>query len=60
MLLKPAVSEDAAFEWLKARAAEAYGPEVVPTLEKSLRDLARSMARISGVDLPEEVEPLLL
>ena len=60
MLLKPPVSEDAAFEWLKARAGEAWQTEITPAQEKSLRDLAKSMAHIGAVDLPEEVEPLLL
>lgn len=59
MLLKPPVSEEAALEWLKARAVEAYGP-ITPELEKDLRQLAVSMAKISAVDLPVEIEPLLL
>lgn len=60
MLLKPPVSEEAALEWLKAQAAAAYGVEVTPAMEKDLRRLAESMARVSAVDLPVEIEPLLL
>jgi hypothetical protein len=60
MLLKPPVSEEAAFEWLKARAVEDWQTEMTPQREQRLRDLARSMARVSEVDLPEEIEPLFL
>ena len=60
MLLKPPVSEDAALEWLRARAVEAYGLEACASIEKDLRTLAKAMAAISEVDLPPEVEPLLL
>lgn len=60
MLLKPPVSEDAALEWLKARAAEAWGVEITPEIEKNLQATAQSMSRISAIELPEEVEPLLI
>jgi hypothetical protein len=60
MLLKPPVSEEAALEWLKARTIEAYGVEITPDIEKNLKKMAQSMAKISAVDLPIEIEPLLV
>ncbi|MGE3985590.1 MAG: hypothetical protein AB7G38_15580 [Dehalococcoidia bacterium] len=60
MLLKPPVSQEAALEWLKARTVEAYGVEITPAIEKDLMRLAESMAKVSAVDLPVEIEPLLL
>ena len=60
MLLKPAVTEEAALEWLKARVAEDYGVEVTPEIEEKLAVTAEAMARIGAVDLGEEIEPLLI
>jgi hypothetical protein len=60
MLLKPPVSEEAVLEWLKARTIETYGVEITPDIEKNLKKMAQSMAKISAVDLPIEIEPLLV
>jgi hypothetical protein len=60
LLLKPPVSQEAAFEWLKARTEEAWGVEITPEIEKNLKAVAESMSRISEIELPEEVEPLLI
>jgi hypothetical protein len=57
MRLKPPVSEETAFEWLRAQVLAAWGVESTLELEKSLRATAVSMAAISAVDLPEEIEP---
>lgn len=60
MLLKPPVSEDAALEWLRACVLETYGIEISPTIEAQLRRTAEAMAKVSSVELGEEVEPLLI
>lgn len=60
MLLKPPVSEEAALEWLKARTAEAWGVEISPEIEKNLKATAESMARISAIELTEDIEPLFV
>jgi hypothetical protein len=60
MLLKPPVSEEAALEWLKARVTEAYGIEITSTMEAQLKRTAEAMARVSAVELGEEVESLLI
>ena len=60
MLLKPAVTPEAALDWLKARVAESYGVEVTPQIEAKLRVTAEAMAEVSATDLGEEIEPLLL
>jgi hypothetical protein len=60
MRLKPPVSEEDAFEWLKAQVVAAWGVEVTPELEKNLRVAAEAMARISAVEVPDDIEPLLV
>ena len=60
MLLKPPVSEEAALEWLKARVRETYGIDITSTIEAQLKRTAEAMARVSAVELGEEVEPLLI
>ncbi len=57
MRLKPPTTEDAALEWLTTQVVSAWGVESTPELEKNLRATAKSMAAISAVDLPEEIEP---
>jgi hypothetical protein len=58
--LKPPVSEADAFEWLTAQVVAAWGVEITPELEKNLRTTAEAMARISAIDVPEDIEPLLV
>ena len=60
MRLKPPVTQDEAFEWLKAQVVAAWGVEVTPELEKNLHLTAEAMARISAVELDEDIEPLLV
>ena len=56
MRLRPAVSEEEAFTWLQQEAVAQWG-DPSPALAQSLRELAKAMAMISAVDLPEDVEP---
>jgi hypothetical protein len=57
--LHPAVAEETIVEWLRQEAESHWG-EIAPDLEETLKTLARAMADISALDLPEEVEPQLL
>ena len=57
MRLKPPTSEEAALEWLTTQVLNAWEVESTPELEKSLRATAKSMAAISAVEMPEEIEP---
>ena len=60
MRLYPAVTEEEALEWLQKEALSRWGPELEPQLDSALKTLAQAMAAISAIELPEEVEPLLL
>jgi hypothetical protein len=60
MRLKPPVDEETALQWLKTQVAAAWGVEMTPELERRLRETAASVAAISAVELPEEIEPLLI
>ena len=56
MRLRPAVTEEEAFAWLTAEA-RARWTEVSDELSAALRSLAKAMAAVSNVSLPEDVEP---
>jgi hypothetical protein len=56
MRLHPAVTEKEALAWLLAQAEARWG-EVTPELRAGLESLARAMAAVSAVDLPENIEP---
>jgi hypothetical protein len=56
MRLKPPVSENEASGWLREQAVARWG-EVTPQQERSLTDLAKAMAAISAVEIPESTEP---
>ena len=60
MRLKPPVSQETALEWLKQQVTGAWGVEISPELEANLRITAEAMAVISAVDVPEDIEPLLV
>jgi len=54
--LHPAVSSEEALDWLRQQALARWS-EISPELERALETLARAMAAVSEVDLPEDVEP---
>ena len=58
MRLYPPVSEEEAYQYLKAAAIAEHGEEVASGLEPSLRALAEAMAAISANPLPITVAPL--
>ncbi len=58
MRLHPQVSPEEAFIWLKAQAEQQAPHERPEVLEAALKPMAESMAAISGVVLPDDVEPL--
>ena len=58
MRLYPPVTEEEAYEYLRARAIEEYGEEGAAALEPSLRALAEAMAAISASPLPITAAPL--
>lgn len=60
MLLKPPVTKEEALAWLIEQAQRAYGIEITPEIEARLALTAEAMARVSEVDLDEDIEPLLL
>jgi len=58
MRLHPSVSQQEAYDWLKAQAAtqpEAATP--TPELEEALRAMAEAMAAVSATVLPDDIEP---
>jgi hypothetical protein len=59
MRLHPSIAEDEAYSWLK-QEIERDGPvdASAEDLDAMLRSFAEAMAAISGVVLPDELEPL--
>jgi hypothetical protein len=57
MRLHPQVSADEALGWLKREAISSFGVEASAELEGALTPLAEAMAAVSGVVLPDELEP---
>jgi hypothetical protein len=57
MRLHPQVSAAEALGWLKREAVSSFGVEESPELETALKPLAEAMAAVSGVILPDELEP---
>ena len=60
MRLKPPVSVEEAHAWLKDQAVVTWGIEMTPELEEVLLPTAESMAALGAMDIPDDVEPLLL
>lgn len=58
MRLHPAVTEEEALSWLTDQATAAWGAERLPELTENLKAIAEAMAIISGVELPDDLEPL--
>jgi hypothetical protein len=56
MRLTPAVSEAEALDWLTSEAVARWG-DVSDELRAALRTLAKAMAAVSSVSIPEDVEP---
>ena len=56
MRLTPAVTEEEALAWLTTEARSRWG-DVSAELSAALRSLAKAMAAVSNVSLPEDVEP---
>jgi hypothetical protein len=57
MRLYPPVSEQEALEWLLQQAVAQWGAERRDEMTQMLKPIAEAMAAVSGVELPEEVEP---
>ena len=60
MRLRPAVTTEEALAWLTRAAELTWGVEITPELEQKLRPTAEAMVAVSSVDVPDDVEPLLL
>lgn len=58
MRLHPSLTEDEAYDWLKARADELGLEEMTGELEEELKLFAEAMAAIGSVVLPDDLEPL--
>jgi len=56
--LKPPVSQDQAAAFLTQSANLSWGKAVADELAPLLDGIARSMATVSALDIPDEVEPL--
>jgi hypothetical protein len=59
MRLYPPISEAEAESALKAQAASLYGEEAAAGMAAEIAALAKAMAVIGAVDLPDTLEPLL-
>ena len=57
MRLHPGISREEAFEWLCQQATATFDVERTPELEAALRPFAESMAAVSAVELPDDLEP---
>lgn len=60
MRLKPPVSVEEALAWLKLQAVQTWEIEMTPEIEARLVPTAESMAALSSLDIPDELEPLLI
>ena len=58
MRLYPPVTKDEALVFLMSQATELWGAQTAEEMEGQLRRLAESMAAVSAVQLPENLEPL--
>jgi hypothetical protein len=58
MRLKPAVSQEEALRYLAQNATLVWGVAAAARMEGHLNALARSMAVVSALDVPDMVEPL--
>jgi len=56
--LKPPVSVDQAGTFLSMSAELSWGSDAVAELMPLLDGIAKSMATVSALDIPDEVEPL--
>lgn len=57
MRLTVATTPDVALVWLVARAHEAWDVNPDADLEDELMPMARAMAALTSLDIPEHVEP---
>ena len=58
MRLKPPVSEDEAIGFLSHAAKLSWGDGAADELAPLLAGIARSMATLSAIEIPDEIEPL--
>lgn len=58
MRLKPPVSHDEAYRSLAQNATLVWGTAAAADMDEHLHAIARSMAIVSALDIPDEVEPL--
>ena len=58
MRLHPKISLEEAQQWLLDQATATFDVERSPELEEALRPFAESMAAVSAVELPDDLEPL--
>ena len=57
MRLHPQLSVEEARQWLLREATSSFGVELNADLERAVEPFAESMAAISAVELPNELEP---
>ena len=58
MRIKPAVSPEEAYRLLTLNAALVWGLEEAAAMDAHLRGIANSMAVVSALNVPDDVEPL--
>lgn len=58
MRLKPPVSHEEAYRYLSQSAVLAWGISAAAKMEPTLTAIAKSMAVVSALDVPDEIEPL--
>lgn len=58
MRLKPSVSQDEAYKYLSQNANLVWGDEAAAAMDTHLQAIAKSMATLSALDIPDEIEPL--
>jgi hypothetical protein len=56
--LKPPVSQEEAYRYLCQSAVLGWGVQATAKMEPTLSAIAKSMAVVSALDVPDDVEPL--
>ncbi|WEK05291.1 MAG: hypothetical protein P0Y65_03250 [Candidatus Devosia phytovorans] len=58
MRLKPPVSFEEAYNYLSQNAVLVWGDASAARMEPQLQSIAKAMAVVGALDIPDEVEPL--
>ena len=58
MRLKPPISAEEAHRYLSLNATLVWGAADAAAMDRTLKTIAGSMAEISALDIPDEIEPL--